>query len=198
MRIAILGNSGSGKSTLSRWLARRGEALHLDLDTVAWEPGEVAVERARDAAEAEVERFCAEHERWVVEGCYANLVRVALQFEPLFLLLDPGQEACLDNCRARPWEKHKYSSKEEQDERLPFLLSWVSEYYSRSGELSLREHLACFQEYEGPKVEVTDVPQLEPPSREVLAWLAGDVGNIGNGGAGEDHVRPGSLHLSKA
>ncbi len=41
MRIAILGNSGSGKSTLARRLAAEAFAAVLDLDTVAWEPGEI-------------------------------------------------------------------------------------------------------------------------------------------------------------
>jgi adenylate kinase family enzyme len=43
MRLALLGNSGSGKSTRARWAAGRAGARHLDLDTVAWEPGPVKV-----------------------------------------------------------------------------------------------------------------------------------------------------------
>ncbi len=38
MRVVILGNAGSGKTTLASWLAERGKAERLDLDTVAWEP----------------------------------------------------------------------------------------------------------------------------------------------------------------
>lgn len=40
-----------------------------------------------------------------------------------------------------------------QDERLSFLLSWVSEYYQREGDLSLAGHRQCFDEYAGPKEE---------------------------------------------
>ena len=50
MRIAILGNSGSGKSTVARSLAARSGAVLLDLDTVAWEPGQIAVARSPQVA----------------------------------------------------------------------------------------------------------------------------------------------------
>jgi len=35
VRIVVIGNSGSGKSTL----AKRLGVPHLDLDTLAWQPG---------------------------------------------------------------------------------------------------------------------------------------------------------------
>jgi len=125
MRIAILGNSGSGKSTLAQWLAERAGAALLDLDTVAWEPGQIGVSRLDHLASADVQSFCSAQGSWIVEGCYANLMRVALHFDPRFVFLNPGKERCIANCRARPWEPHKYSSKEQQDERLSFLLSSV-------------------------------------------------------------------------
>jgi adenylate kinase family enzyme len=158
MRIAVLGNSGSGKSTLALRLAEGHGARVLDLDTVAWEPGEVARPRDPAAAAADVRGFCSAHDRWIVEGCYASLVRVALEFEPHLLFLDPGLDQCQANCRARPWEPHKYASQEEQDERLAFLLAWVAEYYRRSGEMSHQEHLALFQAYPGPREHLVDLP----------------------------------------
>ena len=153
-RIAILGNSGSGKTTLARKFADASGAPLLDLDTVAWEPGQEAVPRDPAVARAEVEAFCRAHERWVVEGCYASLVSAALQFGAQLILLDPGEEQCLANCRSRPWEPHKYATPEEQAERLPFLLAWVSEYYTREGDLSLAGHRALFEGYPGPKLEL--------------------------------------------
>ena len=163
MRIAILGNSGSGKSTLARWLAQRAGAELLDLDTVAWETGKIAVARAPEAAQAEVRAFCARNRQWVIEGCYASLVQIALESSPLLLFLNPGSDQCLANCRTRPWEAHKYKSKEEQDERLAFLLNWVSEYYTRDGDMSLKEHRRCFDAYRGRKVEFTSQPELDSP-----------------------------------
>jgi adenylate kinase family enzyme len=150
VRIVIVGNSGSGKSTLARRLAGKTAPV-LDLDTIAWEPHKVAVPRPRDLARADLERFCKKHERWVVEGCYGDLAEHALRWQPELILLDPGEAACLRNCRARPWEPHKYASKAEQDAKLEFLLAWVSDYYKRDDDMSLVRHRALFDAYQGPK-----------------------------------------------
>jgi len=171
MRIAVLGNSGSGKSTLARWLASQSSAGLLDLDTIAWEPDQVAVARLPEAAKADVRNFCSIHRDWVVEGCYGSLVQVALGFLPRLLFMNPGEKVCLRNCRARPFEGHKYASKEQQDERLAFLLSWVSEYYKRDGDMSLMNHRVCFDAYGGAKDELTTQPDLNAPTPRVLAWL---------------------------
>lgn len=155
MRIAILGNSGSGKSTLARRLAKLHGLSYLDLDTVAWEPGKVAVPRDPAAAVADVRAFCTTHEKWVVEGCYEALVEATLVLAPRLIFLDPGLEACLANCSARPWEPHKYVSPKEQDEKLAFLLSWVRAYYVREGDLSRVAHLALFEAYQGVKQRIS-------------------------------------------
>jgi hypothetical protein len=76
--------------------------------------------RAPDEAENQVRPFCSDHKHWIVEGCYANLVYAALAFSPRLLFLNPGEEQCVANCRARRWEPHKYRSKNEQDTHLDF------------------------------------------------------------------------------
>jgi adenylate kinase family enzyme len=157
MRVAVVGNSGSGKSTLARLLGTEGAAM-LDLDTVAWEPGKIAVARPVDRAVADVREFCATHGNWVIEGCYANLIGAALAFDPVLVFLDPGVEQCLANCRARPWEAHKYRSQEEQDARLAFLLSWVEQYYTRDGDMSHAAHAALFDAYAGSKRRLDRLP----------------------------------------
>lgn len=171
MNVAILGNSGSGKSTLARWLADRTGAVLLDLDTVAWEPDRIAVPRSPDSARADVRAFCRIKERWIVEGCYTGLIEAALHFVPRLVLLDPGEARCVANCRERPWEPHKYTTRQEQDERLEFLLGWVRDYYVRDDDMSLASHRRCFLSYEGPKVEFAGRPMLEPPEERVLALL---------------------------
>jgi len=155
MRVAVVGNSGSGKSTLAQSLAAVHGLARLDLDTVAWEPGQVAIPRDTVSAVADVEAFCAAHPRWVVEGCYANLLHGPLKHVPVLVFMDPGLDACLLNCRQRPWEPHKYQSRQEQDEKLVFLLSWVREYYTRDGEFSLAAHQRLFDSYAGPKHRLT-------------------------------------------
>ena len=159
MRIAIVGNSGSGKSTLAGQITAAQNAAaqsiaSLDLDTVAWEPGKIAVGRSPEAAAADVAAFCSTHDRWVVEGCYGTLVGHAVAYSPILLFIDPGVEACLVNCRNRPWEPHKYASKAEQDEKLEFLLSWVRGYYTRVDDLSWRAHQTLFESYRGLKLRL--------------------------------------------
>lgn len=150
-RLALFGNSGSGKTTLARELASQHDVPVLDLDTVAFEPNRPGVRRPLEDAREDVRAFCAREGGWIVEGCYADLVEAALDAGAELLFLDPGVERCVANCRARPWAPHKYATPEEQNARLPFLLTWVAEYYERDGDLSHAAHLALFESYDGPK-----------------------------------------------
>jgi adenylate kinase family enzyme len=152
-RIVIIGNSGSGKSTLARELAG-GVIPTLDLDTLYWEPGKIAERRAPGAVKSDLERFCTANESWIVEGCYGDLAQHALRFQPELIFLNPSGAVCLQHCRDRPWEPHKYASKAEQDAKLGYLLKWVSGYYVRNDDMSLKRHRALFDAYAGPKREV--------------------------------------------
>lgn len=143
----------------------------LDLDTIAWEPQADAVLRPVGQAQAAVRNFCRGEGAWIVEGCYANLVAAAFEFEPKLLFLNPGLQACLEHCRARPWEPHKFASAQEQKANLAPLLSWVAGYYTREGDLSLKAHNYCFAGYTGPKRELISVPSLSPMEPELLEWL---------------------------
>jgi adenylate kinase family enzyme len=179
MRVAIVGNSGSGKSTLARRLGEVHSLSTLDLDTVSWEPGLPAVPRGAAAAAADVRAFCEVNDRWVVEGCYGNLVRVALERSPVLVFLDPGVEARLANCRARPWEPHKYASREEQDTRLEFLLVWVEQYYSRTDALSLADHEGLFDAYAGTKMRLAHEPDRGFVEVQPLRWFCEEATGLG-------------------
>jgi adenylate kinase family enzyme len=179
MRVAIIGNSGSGKSTLAGQIAAMHSLAALDLDSVAWESGSIAVSRDVDAAAADVGAFCEQHENWVVEGCYAALTRRALAYSPMLLFMDPGADACVANCRRRPWEPHKYASKDEQDARLEFLVSWVREYYTRAGDLSYAEHLSLFDAFRGPKLRVTATVDRALVEQLPVRWYADGVDDLG-------------------
>lgn len=123
----------------------------LDLDTVVWERPKIAAARDGGAAREDVVRFCADHSDWIVEGCYGDLIAATLHYCPLLILMDPGLDQCLENCRRRPWEAHKFRSKAEQDEQLAALLTWVRGYYVRDGSMSLDAHEALFRSYAGQK-----------------------------------------------
>lgn len=150
-RILIFGNSGSGKSTMARALAAEHGLPHLDLDSLAW--SEAGVRRAPEESAADALAFAAAHEAWIVEGCYADLLERLLPHCSELRFLNPGVETCIAHCRARPWEPHKYASKQEQDERLEFLLQWVREYETRDDEYSLARHRALYAGFAGPKRE---------------------------------------------
>lgn len=139
---------------LARALAAGSSAEVLDLDLVFWDPG--PVERPSAKRIAEVRNFCGQHESWIIEGCYADLIEASFPWMPELIFMDPGKEVCISNCKRRPHEPHKYSTKEEQDENLAFLLGWVADYYERDGLMSFQTHNALFQQYEGPKRRITE------------------------------------------
>ncbi len=150
-RYLLFGNSGSGKTTMARALAKEHGLVHLDLDSVAWSsPG---VRRPTDESLIEIRRFLDANLGWVIEGCYGDLMDPILAAATEVRFLNPGVEACIANCLARPWEPEKYPSKEKQDEVLAFLLDWVREYETRDDEYSLAAHRALFDRFPGRKRE---------------------------------------------
>lgn len=165
MRVVILGNSGSGKSTLARALAEREGLAHLDLDEIVWEKGKVAVPRPAEAVAQDLQRFIAAGPRWVIEGCYGEVIAAAAASATLLLFLDPGLEACLENNRRRPWEPHKYASAAAQDAMLPGLQAWVAGYYERDDPWSEAHHRRVFDAFVGTKEIV----------RDPTAWLEGQA-----------------------
>ena len=153
MKLLILGNSGSGKSTLAKAMSERHALPHLDLDTIVWEPGQVAVARAPEAVHADLNAFIATHPAWVIEGCYSELIEAAAPACEQLIFLNPGQQACLANNRRRPWEPHKYVSAEAQDAMFDNLQAWVAGYYTRDDAWSLAAHRRVFDAHTGDKRE---------------------------------------------
>ena len=154
MRILIVGNSGSGKSWRARALAEQRQLAHLDLDTIVWVPGQIAVPRPAAEVAADLRAFIDAHAAWVIEGCYGDVAEAALPFCSELEFMNPGKEACLANNGRRPWEPHKYDSKEKQDGMLPFLLDWVAKYYERDDSCSYAWHRRLFDSHAGPKREI--------------------------------------------
>ena len=153
MKILVFGNSGSGKSTLAARLAQAHALSHLDLDSIVWEPGQVAVARTPEAIAQSLQDFIAGHERWVIEGCYGELVDMAASHCTELVFLNPGLEACLEHNRRRPWEPHKYDSQQAQDAMLDNLQAWVAGYYQRDDAWSYRAHRRIFDAFGGRKTE---------------------------------------------
>lgn len=159
MRIVIFGNSGSGKSTMARAIAEEQGIEHMDLDGVAWETPGVRMPLVRSAES--IAAFTHANDRWVIEGCYADLLELVISLATEVRFLNPGTEACVVNCRSRPWEPHKYESPEAQEKMLEFLLGWVRDYDVRDDEYSLASHRALFDRFTGTKREYDSLPPLQ-------------------------------------
>jgi adenylate kinase family enzyme len=185
VKVLVFGNSGSGKSTLARRLAGEHGLAHLDLDAIVWEPGQVAVQRPAAAVAASLEAFVAGNARWVIEGCYGDLVQAASAHCTEMIFLNPGVAACLANNRRRPWEPHKYDSRAAQDAMLENLQAWVADYYTREDPWSYGAHRRVFDDFAGSKRErrlreaqPSDVADMQRIRRAVRENRLSDPGRI--------------------
>lgn len=157
-RIVVLGNTGSGKSTLARGLVAAWDLNHLDLDTVVFDPQRVATMRSDEAIAASLAEWTAAHDRWVIEGSYADWAAHLSKDADAFVFLNPGVERCLAHQRSRPWEPHKYDDPQEQERRRAFLLDWTRQYPDRADQFGLTAHRAVFEAFSGRRVEIGAVP----------------------------------------
>tara|TARA_R110002096_G_scaffold387547_4_gene581768 strand:+ start:2107 stop:2601 length:495 start_codon:yes stop_codon:yes gene_type:complete len=154
-RIVVFGNSGSGKTTYAHEQSARFDCACLDLDTVAWEPArEPPARRPLAASRTEILAFVNATADWIVEGCYADLLAVALPHATEIVFLNPGTDTCVENARNRPWEPHKYSSPAAQDRNLHRLIDWIRAYDQRTDEFSCSAHRRLFNNFAGPKLEL--------------------------------------------
>ncbi|GLR69844.1 AAA family ATPase [Agaribacter marinus] len=151
-KTVIFGNSGSGKSTLASTIAKQKLIAHLDLDTIAWEPSSPPVRRSIRDARNQIGRFLKSNASWVVEGCYSDLLEIVLPEASNIIYLNLSTDACIENAKSRPWEPHKYKSKEVQDANLNMLIDWIKEYPHRTDTFSRSEHERLFKLFDGPKV----------------------------------------------
>lgn len=152
-KIVIFGNSGSGKSTLAKKYVDKYALAHLDLDSIAWAKSATPTRRPLTESQTDIEQYLADNTRWVVEGCYADLLGIVLPHASKVIFINPGIDTCIENCRNRPWELHKYASPEAQDKNLAMLIDWVKQYPQRSDEFSLAAHRQLFDDYQGNKTE---------------------------------------------
>lgn len=155
-KVMIFGNSGSGKSTLAKQLSLSESLAHLDLDTLAWQDVSPPVRKPIEESWEALAPFLAANSCWVIEGCYADLLTLLLPECNEMIFLNLPVDDCIHNARQRPWEPHKYSSKDAQDANLSMLIEWIRQYPARADSCSLSAHTALFQRYTGKKIMYTD------------------------------------------
>lgn len=159
-KVLVFGNSGSGKSTLATALCTAENLAHLDLDTLAWLPAVPPVRKSLEASAREILAFINAHQAWVIEGCYADLLTTALPYASEMIYLDLAIDACIANATSRPWEPHKYKSKEAQDKNLEMLIGWIRQYDERSDLFSRSAHQTLYENYSGKKSVFTENPRI--------------------------------------
>jgi adenylate kinase family enzyme len=150
-RIVIFGNSGSGKSTLARKLKDAENLAHLDLDTVAWLPVSPPTRTPANESKAVIDDFMETNKCWVIEGCYSDLLDLAIPEATEIIYMNLPVEACIANAKKRPWEPHKYESRDAQDANLEMLIDWIAQYAERQDSFSKTAHKTLFDQYGGKK-----------------------------------------------
>lgn len=156
-KIVIFGNSGAGKSTLAKKRQKELNLSHLDLDTLAWSTEKTPTRKSFAESTKEIDEFLSKNSGWVIEGCYADLLGYVIKHADDIIFLNPGTEVCIQHCRERPWEPHKYASKQEQDNNLDMLIEWIKQYELREDEFSLKEHKQLFESFAKNKIEIKDI-----------------------------------------
>lgn len=158
-KILIFGNSASGKSTLASALSEQRGLAHLDLDSLAWEapesPDATPIRRDLLASIEDMNAFDSRHDQWVIEGCYADLLEAMCAYASDLIYLKLPIEQCVRNAQKRPWEPHKYVSKDAQDANLAMLIDWIRQYETREDTFSEAAHQALFDDFQGQKHMLT-------------------------------------------
>jgi len=152
-RVVIFGNSGSGKSTLAKSYAAEHRLSHLDLDKLAWLDTNPPTRKPVNDSAILINQFLENSKKWVIEGCYSDLLRLVINKSTHVVFLNPSIKTCINNCISRPWEPHKYKTEKEQDDNLEMLISWVKDYSTRNDEFSLNSHRKLFDKFQGEKIE---------------------------------------------
>jgi len=98
-----------------------------------------------------MDSFLLANDGWVIEGCYADLLELVIKQADEVIFLNLPVSACIENAKTRPWEPHKYDSKEAQDENLEMLINWISQYPVRSDTFSKTAHEKLFNGFQGKK-----------------------------------------------
>ncbi|GLQ31983.1 AAA family ATPase [Litoribrevibacter albus] len=150
-KIIIFGNSGSGKSTLAKELCAEHNLSHLDLDELAWMQTSPPERAPLEESGTAIQAFAATNNGWVIEGCYIDLMEIAAPLSEEIIYLNLPVELCIENAKKRPWEPHKYESKEAQDANLSMLLAWIKDYEQRQDTFSKAAHMDFYTSYPGKK-----------------------------------------------
>ena len=124
---------------------------HLDLDSLAWLPSQPPQRMPLIESKVLIDEFTGNNESWVIEGCYTDLLEILAEKATEIVFLNLPIEQCVQNATNRPWEPHKYDSKEAQDANLEMLLGWIAQYEQRNDVFSFAAHTKFYEGFSGTK-----------------------------------------------
>jgi adenylate kinase family enzyme len=150
-KVLIFGNSGSGKSTLAKKISTQNNVAHLDLDTIAWQDTLPPTRMPITESEWQINQFTDLNDNWVIEGCYSDLLKRVINKADEVIFLNLSVDDCILNAKNRPWEPHKYESKQAQDSNLAMLIHWIAQYPEREDHFSQKAHSKLFDVFVGKK-----------------------------------------------
>jgi len=156
-KVLIFGNSGSGKSTFAKKLRHSDGLTHLDLDSLAWQDTVPPERKPLIESEQELLKFIQSNEGWVIEGGYVDLLEMAAPDANEIIFLNLSVDDCIANAKNRPWESHKYDSKQAQDANLDMLIRWIADYYERQDAFSIQKHRDFYEAFLGDKRMLTEL-----------------------------------------
>ena len=113
-------------------------------------------------SEEEIKAFISSNDKWVIEGCYTDLLKTVEQQSTEIIFMNLPIESCISNAKARPWEPHKYKTKQAQDENLAMLIDWIGQYSERNDTFSYAAHKQFYNSYHGHKKMITQNVPTEP------------------------------------
>lgn len=155
-KVLIFGNSGSGKSTLAVKISNDEGLAHLDLDSLAWLPTTPPERAPILESELKINNFINLNHDWVIEGCYTDLLELVAPMASEIIFMNLSVDKCIINAKKRPWEPHKYKSKEDQDKNLDMLLTWIKQYTERNDVCSFTSHTKFYEQFCGTKTMHTN------------------------------------------
>ena len=159
MKTIIIGNSGSGKTWLSRLLATPDvEIIHLD--ELFWMPGGFDVKRGSEEVNMLIARS-KEHAKWIAEGVFGELAKQYLADTRSVIWLDLPWDICRSRLIQRGSESKRHHDRHQSEEGLRKLLEWASHYYDRADLRSLSGHLSIFNSFQGDKVRLQSVVEID-------------------------------------
>ena len=113
------------------------------------------VRKPINESQVEINDFIKANEYWVIEGCYSDLINFVIEHATEVIFLNLSIQECIENARNRPWELHKYDSKQAQDANLEMLITWIQDYDKRLDTFSKSALQAIYEQFVGNKSLIT-------------------------------------------